>query len=71
MPADVSPLPLADGDDPRGLFDLTGRVALVTGATRGSLAIASGYASAGAQVIVVSRKLQACERVATASPCAR
>jgi NAD(P)-dependent dehydrogenase (short-subunit alcohol dehydrogenase family) len=49
------------------MFDLSGRVALVTGATRGlGLAIASGYAGAGAHVIVVSRKLEACEAVAAA-----
>lgn len=51
--------------DPRELFDLSGRVALVTGATRGlGLAIATGYAAAGAHVIVVSRKAEACDGVA-------
>jgi NAD(P)-dependent dehydrogenase (short-subunit alcohol dehydrogenase family) len=51
--------------DPRALFDLTGRVALVTGATRGlGLAITRGYAAAGAHVIVVSRKAEACDAVA-------
>jgi NAD(P)-dependent dehydrogenase (short-subunit alcohol dehydrogenase family) len=64
-PADIAQLPVAAPDDPRGMFDLSGRVALVTGATRGlGLAIASGYAGAGAHVIVVSRTLQACESVA-------
>jgi NAD(P)-dependent dehydrogenase (short-subunit alcohol dehydrogenase family) len=53
--------------DPRSLFDLTGRVALVTGATRGlGLAITTGYAAAGAHVIVVSRKAEACQAVAAA-----
>jgi NAD(P)-dependent dehydrogenase (short-subunit alcohol dehydrogenase family) len=55
----------SDVFDARLAFDLSGRVAVVTGATRGlGLAIAEGYASAGAQVVVVSRKPQACEQVA-------
>ncbi len=46
-------------------FDLTGRVALVTGATRGlGRAMVDGFAQAGADVIVVSRKPDACEQVA-------
>ena len=65
--ADPTQLPRPGADDARQLFDLSGRVALVTGATRGlGLAIASAYASAGAQVIVVSRRLPACEQVAAA-----
>jgi len=40
---------------------------MVTGATRGlGLAIADAYAAAGADVVVVSRKADACERVAAA-----
>ena len=46
-------------------FDLSGRVALVTGGTRGlGRAIALGLADAGADVIVSSRKPEACEQVA-------
>jgi NAD(P)-dependent dehydrogenase (short-subunit alcohol dehydrogenase family) len=51
--------------DPRDLFDLTGRVAVVTGGSRGiGRAIVHGYAAAGADVVIASRKLDACEQVA-------
>jgi NAD(P)-dependent dehydrogenase (short-subunit alcohol dehydrogenase family) len=54
-------------DDVRDLFDLSGRVAVVTGGTRGlGLAMARGFAQSGASVVVVSRKPDACEEVAAA-----
>ena len=52
---------------PDPLFDLTGRTALVTGASRGiGEAIAHLLAAQGAHVICTSRKVDACETVAAA-----
>jgi NAD(P)-dependent dehydrogenase (short-subunit alcohol dehydrogenase family) len=47
-------------------FDLTGKVAIVTGSTKGiGRAMASGLAQAGASVVVCSRKQELCEKVAS------
>ncbi len=46
-------------------FDFTGKVVLITGGTRGlGRAMAQGFAVSGADVIVSSRKPEACETVA-------
>lgn len=51
--------------DPNELFDMQGRVAIVTGGSRGlGLSISRILAAAGARVVIASRKLEACERAA-------
>ncbi len=50
---------------PNALFDLTGKVALVTGGATGiGRMAATGLAAAGARVLIASRKADACEAVA-------
>ncbi|MGF7237842.1 MAG: SDR family NAD(P)-dependent oxidoreductase [Frankia sp.] len=47
------------------LHDLTGKVAVVTGGSRGiGRAIVQGLAEAGADVVIASRKIDACQAVA-------
>jgi len=43
------------------LFDLSGKVAVITGGSRGlGLAMAHGFAAHGADIVIASRKLDAC-----------
>jgi len=54
------------------LFDLTGKVAVITGSSRGiGRAIAEAMADQGAKVVVSSRKAEACQEVADAINAAR
>lgn len=54
----------ANKTDP-GLFDLSGKVAIITGSSRGiGRAIAIRMAQHGAKVVISSRKAEACEKVA-------
>lgn len=46
-----------------GTFDLTDRVAVITGGSRGiGRAVAGGFAAMGAKVVVASRKAEACAK---------
>ena len=50
---------------PAQLFDLRGKVAVITGGSRGiGRAVAEGLAAAGADVVIASRKLERCAEAA-------
>ena len=52
-------------DSPLDLFELSGRVAVVTGGSRGlGREMALAFAAQGADVVIASRKLDRCEQVA-------
>lgn len=49
----------------KDLFNLEGKVAIITGSSKGiGEAIAEGLATFGASVVIISRKPEACEKVA-------
>ena len=51
--------------DPQRRFDLSGKVALVTGGSRGlGREMVRAFAEAGADVVIASRKLETCEALA-------
>jgi len=59
------------------MFDLSGKVAVITGGSRGlGLEMARAFAAAGARLVIASRKAESCDRAAaaieadTGQPCA-
>ena len=54
-----------DAYDPRRIFDLSGRVAVVTGGSRGlGREMVLAFAHSGADVVIASRKIENCEALA-------
>lgn len=55
----------SDAFDPTQAFDLTDRVAVITGGSRGlGREMALGFARSGARIVVASRKIEACNETA-------
>lgn len=64
-PEDAADPSAVESATPASRFDLSGKVALVTGGSRGlGRAMVLAFAAAGADVVVASRKLDACQEVA-------
>lgn len=58
-------MPMRTRQELQARYDLSDRVAIITGGSRGiGRAIAETYAAAGAAVVIASRKAEACARVA-------
>jgi NAD(P)-dependent dehydrogenase (short-subunit alcohol dehydrogenase family) len=61
----VRPMSMRTRDELQARYDLTGRIAIITGGSRGiGRAIAETFAAAGASVVIASRKADACAQVA-------
>ncbi len=56
---------MTDAATPENLFDMTGKVVVITGGSRGlGREMAQAFAARGAKVAIASRKAEACEQVA-------
>jgi NAD(P)-dependent dehydrogenase (short-subunit alcohol dehydrogenase family) len=60
-------MPMRTRDELNARYDLTDRVAIITGGSRGiGRAVAETFAAAGASVVIASRKAEACDATAAA-----